>query len=56
MDKNKNNKAKFAIGLGIPGLIAGIFLIFFGNTVIGVSSSISSIGIVYLGLWQLEKT
>lgn len=56
MDKNKNNLAKFAIGLGITGIIAGLFLIFSGDTVIGVSSSVASISIVYIGLWQLKKT
>ncbi len=56
MDKNRINIAKFAIGLGITGVIAGIFLIFSGENIMGFSSSVASAGIVYIGFGQLKKT
>ncbi len=55
MDKNENNGAKFAAALGTIGLIAGVFLIFSGDTFIGIAGSVASAGIAYKGFNDLKK-
>lgn len=55
MDKNKKDLAKAAVTFGILGLVAGLFLLFSGETVIGVGSSIASAGIAYKGFNDLKK-
>jgi uncharacterized membrane protein YkgB len=54
----KNNEVKMGLTLGIIGFIAGIFLIFFGNNLIGIFGSIASAGIAiksYKGLKNKSK-
>ncbi len=51
----KNNGAKTGLTLGIIGLIAGIFLIFSGNNLIGIFGSIASAGIAIKGYTDLKN-
>jgi len=56
MSTNKNNSAKMGLTIGIFGLIAGIFLAFSGQTLIGVCGSIASAAIAYKGFSDLKKS
>lgn len=55
MDKNKSNLAKAAITFGIMGLIAGLFLLFSGETLMGIGGSIASALIAFKGFSDLKK-
>ncbi len=55
MKKNKNNESKIALTLGILGIIAGVFLIFSGNNLIGIFGSIASAGIAIKGYNNLKN-
>ena len=51
MSKKKDNTLKaFLITLGIFGFIAGIFLTINGNKFLGISGSIASASIAFIGL------
>lgn len=56
MAKNDNNGGKIAATLGTIGLIAGLFLIFSGDTFIGIAGSVASAGIAYRGFSDLKKS
>ena len=51
----KNNEAKTGLTLGIIGLIAGLFLVFYGNYLIGIFGSIASTGIAFKGYTDLKN-
>jgi len=56
MSSSKNNAAKMGLTIGVLCLIAGIFLAFSGQTLIGICGSIASAGIAYKGFTDLKKS
>jgi len=51
----KRNVAKAAVTFGILGLVAGVFLLFSGETIMGIAGSIASAGIAVKGFSDLRK-
>ncbi len=45
MDKNRGNTSKMTLVIGVCGFVAGVFLIFSGETFIGIAGSVASAGL-----------
>jgi len=56
MNKNGSNTAKFSIGFGVVGFLAGVYLAITGETVIGIAGAIASAGLAYKGFIDLKKS
>lgn len=55
MDDKKSKTAKIAITIGLCGLIAGIFLLFSGENLIGISGSVACAALVMKGFYDLRS-
>lgn len=56
MSENKYSMQKvFLISIGIIGFIAGIFLTFNGNKIMGLAGSVASAAIAIKGINELRK-
>jgi len=55
MDKNKTTASKMTLTFGIIGCIAGLFLLFSENYMMGIFGAIASVGIAVKGYGDLKK-
>ncbi|UOY06530.1 hypothetical protein L0P88_21725 [Muricauda sp. SCSIO 64092] len=55
MDKKQQNAPKTGLIIGVCGFIAGIFLIFSNQIIIGIAGSFASAGIAIKGYMDLKK-
>jgi len=55
MNENNRKPSKMGFIIGIIGFIAGVFLVFSGQTLIGLAGSIASLGIAIKGYKDLKS-
>jgi hypothetical protein len=55
MKKNNKNTSIFGITIGVIGFLAGLFLIFSGQTFIGIAGCLACAGVAIKGFKDVQK-